>query len=139
MGTDKELNEFMGIKRFAPYRSTGRWDNNRNERLQDFRKKLNDRNNARSGENEMLSEPSKKKRKGKKERMRLKVEGDQGGNAEATAADPDFQIGDQPKKRNLEVGEGDDQPVAEANGANKKRRKRKHHKEREGSVQLQDA
>ncbi|KAH9949270.1 KRI1-like family C-terminal-domain-containing protein [Amylocystis lapponica] len=63
MATDAELNSYIGIKKYAPYRREGKgkqWDNNRVSRLKELKTKLSERG---------LSEKVKK-RKGKKERMR---------------------------------------------------------------------
>lgn len=73
MATDAELNEYMGIKKFAPYRNKEeRYDSKRRERLRGLKQKLKER----SGTAVVASaeDSPAKKRKGKKERMRLKQE-----------------------------------------------------------------
>lgn len=72
MATDADLNQYVGVKRYAPYRKNGagKWDPKRGERLRELRDKLKERgvplqDGADAGE--------KKKRKGKKERMREKA------------------------------------------------------------------
>jgi len=66
---DKDLNEYVGIKKYAPYRKP-RWDSKRPERLKEFKQKMG----------EKLGQPGEdgdarpvKKRKGKKERQKLKA------------------------------------------------------------------
>jgi protein KRI1 len=92
LATDAELNEFVGMKQFAPYRRDGGtgWDGKRGEKLSELRKKLGERgvtvgggehhrgNTARGG----AVEGPMKKRMGKKERMKLKQQ--QGENGAAT-------------------------------------------------------
>ncbi|THH18677.1 hypothetical protein EW146_g2348 [Bondarzewia mesenterica] len=77
--SDKDLNEFMGIKKYAPYRKEkNRWDANRGERLKEFKQKIA----PRLGEGEVgaSGERKEKKRKGKKEREKEKAaKGDQNG------------------------------------------------------------
>ena len=79
LATDAELNEFMGIKRIAPYRKEGRWDVKRADRLKELKAKLRDRSWA-PGQTDLdgVDGSKLKKRKGKKERQRAKtlVEGE---------------------------------------------------------------
>jgi protein KRI1 len=70
MADDKDLNQYMGIKKYAPYRKSGTWDNQRPERLKDLKQKLGERI-SQSKENDDIR--SIKKRKGKKERQKLKA------------------------------------------------------------------
>ncbi|KZT64882.1 Krr1-domain-containing protein [Daedalea quercina L-15889] len=76
MATDAELNQFMGIKKYAPYRKEGKgrnWDGQRTARLQELRETLKDRGlEPAEGIGRERTEKSKK-RKGKKERMREKA------------------------------------------------------------------
>ena len=77
LATDAELNEYMGIKKYAPYRKS-QWENNRDEKLKDLKGKLKDRMHdfggsgaGGGGEGEAADGKRKtKKRKGKKERMK---------------------------------------------------------------------
>lgn len=92
LATDAELNEYMGLKKYAPYRKPGkdRWDikNKRREQLNELKRKIAER----SGQNPHLAMSQwteeqgevKKKRKGKKERMRVKA----GITEDATAIEP---------------------------------------------------
>ncbi|KAJ3810610.1 KRI1-like family C-terminal-domain-containing protein [Lentinula aff. lateritia] len=70
MATDAELNEYMGIKKFAPYRKAGKWDSNRGDRLKELRQKIGERG---YGGDMTQDDKPVKKRKGKKERMRMKA------------------------------------------------------------------
>ena len=79
LADDKDLNEYMGLKKFAPYRkdrSSG-WDSKRAERLQDFKEKQKMR--SRRWGNDVVNDirdsarKAAKKRKGKKERNKLKA------------------------------------------------------------------
>ncbi len=76
LADDKDLNEYVGLKKLAPYRKQGdTWDAKRGERLHEFKKKISGRasgvgidvNEGEHGKNKA------KKRKGKKERMREKA------------------------------------------------------------------
>ena len=87
LATDRELNEFMSIKRYAPYKNdTGKWDAKRHQKLKELKRMLVERRRnggwlvkdshdtdinggGRLGEGEQKS----KKRKGKKERLRAKT------------------------------------------------------------------
>ncbi|KAK0502995.1 KRI1-like family C-terminal-domain-containing protein [Armillaria luteobubalina] len=71
MATDAELNEYMGVKKYAPYRKDSVWDPKRGEKLKELKQKIT----ARSGDSATTLESEKpaKKRKGKKERMRSKL------------------------------------------------------------------
>ncbi|PCH35775.1 hypothetical protein WOLCODRAFT_126307 [Wolfiporia cocos MD-104 SS10] len=71
LSTDVELNSYMGIKKYAPYRRDSRrtWDATRAARLKDLKDKLRERGIAQ--EDPMAEKP--RKRKGKKERMKEKL------------------------------------------------------------------
>ena len=75
LADDKDLNEYVGLKKLAPYRKQrDTWDAKRGERLREFKIKLSGRA---SGAGVDVNEGGhlnngKKKRKGRKERMREK-------------------------------------------------------------------
>ncbi|KAG2133678.1 KRI1-like family C-terminal-domain-containing protein [Suillus bovinus] len=70
MATDKELNQYVSVKRYAPYRAE-KWDHNRGERLAEFRENLKERvGTTRTSHRSENSAP--KKRLGKKERQKAK-------------------------------------------------------------------
>jgi len=81
LATNKELNEFMSIKRYAPYKNDARkWDAQRHQKFKELKRKLVERSRNSgwlvkdshdSGINE--GERKSKKRKGKKERLRAKT------------------------------------------------------------------
>ncbi|KZS87753.1 Krr1-domain-containing protein [Sistotremastrum niveocremeum HHB9708] len=77
LASDKDLNEYMGLKKYAPYRKAGSkvWDKNRPAKLRDFKAKLNGRSwggQSSETQNDGVDE-TKKRRKGKKERERAKL------------------------------------------------------------------
>lgn len=76
LADDKDLNEYVGLKKLAPYRKQrDTWDAKRGERLREFKKKLSGRVGGVGvdvNEGEHLNNKAKK-RKGKKERMREKA------------------------------------------------------------------
>jgi len=69
MATDAELNSYMGVKKYAPYRADT-VDKGRGKRLWEFRETLKKR--TASGEATVEQGEVKRKRKGKKERARAK-------------------------------------------------------------------
>ncbi|KAG0708658.1 KRI1-like family C-terminal-domain-containing protein [Suillus ampliporus] len=71
MATDQELNEYVSVKRYAPYRAE-KWDHNRGERLKEFREKLKERVGA-TGTSHRGEDAAPKKRLGKKERQKMKA------------------------------------------------------------------
>ena len=76
MATDAELNSYMGIKKYAPYRKEGKgktWDRNRTARLAELKTKLKERGLGVDDVTRDGKEPSVKKRKGKKERQKEKA------------------------------------------------------------------
>ena len=79
LADDKDLNEYVGLKKLAPYRKQREtWDAKRGERLREFKKKVSGRleeTGANDATMEHLAdgEHKAKKRKGKKERMREKA------------------------------------------------------------------
>lgn len=74
MATDAELNQYVGVKRYAPYRKPGanKWDSQRNDRLRELRDKIKERGGPDVVQDGDV-DGEKKKRKGKKERMREKA------------------------------------------------------------------
>ena len=75
LADDKDLNEYVGLKKLAPYRKQrDTWDANRGERLREFKTKLSGRVSSAGVDVNEGEHSGKKKRKGKKERMREKAE-----------------------------------------------------------------
>ncbi|KAH8103625.1 KRI1-like family C-terminal-domain-containing protein [Cristinia sonorae] len=144
LAKDSELNQFMGLKQIAPYRDKKqeRWDRNRNAKVTDLKQQLDGRRwgDEVYGEHGIGSsaganrEDRPKKRKGKKERMKMKANvGDRvGGTAhddgqgEATVNDVEAS-GISGKKRKAEGDtkeEVDGGEVVSSEGPSKKRRRR---------------
>lgn len=79
LADDKDLNEYVGLKKLAPYRKQrDTWDAKRGERLREFKKKVSGRleetgTNESTMEHLVHGEHKAKKRKGKKERTREKA------------------------------------------------------------------
>lgn len=124
MATDKELNEYVSVKRYAPYRAE-KWDHHRGERLAEFREKLKERVGVTrtSHRNEDLTP---KKRLGKKERQKMK--------AAATGGEDEGRVGvvgveeasAKKQKMVLEEQEDDVGHRPAENEPSKKKRRRKH-------------
>jgi protein KRI1 len=81
MATDRELNEYVSIKRMAPYKNKAAWDKERVAKLKALKETINGRtwggvpveelSRNESGANGQDGKPAKK-RKGKKERLKAK-------------------------------------------------------------------
>ncbi|KAJ7188861.1 Krr1-domain-containing protein [Mycena filopes] len=89
LAKDSELNEYMSVKKYAPYRADNKagWDHTRVERLREFKGKVKERM---GGIGIHVEQPGrdgqvKKKRKGKKERMKEK--GVEGADADVDASE----------------------------------------------------
>ena len=120
MATDAELNSYMGIKRYAPYRKEGKgkqWDKTRISRLQELRGKLSERGVAHTSEHTAGERP--KKRKGKKERMRQRATVAMAGEGDADDDESEESVTKDTK--------ADPAPAMDLNGPPKKKRRR-HHK-----------
>jgi protein KRI1 len=120
VATDAELNEFMGVKKIAPYRKKeARWDGQRSERLKDLRTKIANRTGVSAEAMAGDARPAKK-RKGKKERMKMKLQlGEEEGDEEEGSA-PNAEAGS--RKRNLDEA---DIPEPEDGQERKKRRRKR--------------
>ncbi|KAI6115988.1 KRI1-like family C-terminal-domain-containing protein [Pisolithus sp. B1] len=144
LATDAELNSYVGLKKMAPYRRIGGsgkgkdWDSKRNERLKEFREKLQARigsgsqgnwypgcgaGGSKTGEG---AENGKKKRLGKKERAKLKAqEGDDRAAEHGETEQPRGEPMDQPSnKRKYEAQAS----ISEENKTPQKKRRRRHKK-----------
>lgn len=135
LATDAELNEYMGLKKYAPYRKdSSNWDKNRATRLGELKQKVGERGKALGAGadlSKVLPEKPAKKRKGKKERMREKVvaplevdleDGEDG----AVQADVDIVSTTSGSKRKVR----DEVPISEGatEGESSKRKRRRHKK-----------
>ena len=127
MATDQELNQYVSIRKYAPYRRDAQWDNSRNEKLRELKKQIAERMgragmDAGDGEADRHARGSKpaKKRKGRKERMKAKAAIE---NGEEDEAKPH---GKREREREDEGEEAVDGQGEE--GAHKKKRKRQHKK-----------
>ena len=132
MATDQELNEYMSVTKYAPYRKEARWDSKRVERLKEFKNKFSERM-AISGAGEVTAAgKSMKKRKGKKERSKLKAAVAEDVNIETKVLSPSAKSGsvtsDAPKRRRRYEDEDDlvwDVQEPETCGKKKRRRRKK--------------
>lgn len=116
LASDKELNEYMSIKRLAPYKNKQHWDKDRNTKLKELKQKLASRTWdgvpasewSSSGRQNRVEggEHKKKKRMGKKERKKLKAatavaEADASGHTEDYGPSKDVQATEEepPRKK----------------------------------------
>ena len=93
LADDKDLNEYMGIKKYAPYRQekgNPAWKKSNQEKLHALKEKLAERTGSRwpgaHKHNDNSEEQKPKKRMGKKERQRLKAAAE--GGEETKAEEP---------------------------------------------------
>ncbi|KIP08682.1 hypothetical protein PHLGIDRAFT_12467 [Phlebiopsis gigantea 11061_1 CR5-6] len=131
LATDAELNQYMGLSKYAPYRKDSKsWDSQRGVRLKELKQKIGERSQALgAGEDlaRVLPEKPAKKRKGKKERMREKatLEPEVGleevGEPEEETIQPQANGATKRKPSN-------EQPVAEGAAESSKRKRRRHKK-----------
>jgi protein KRI1 len=133
LADDKDLNEYVGLKKLAPYRKQrDTWDANRGERLREFKKKVSGRLEA-TGANDATMEDlvdgehKAKKRKGKKERTREKA----ARVAEGTEVvqEVETKTTDSPRKSNKRAEEqnedvGEDMGITASSEPVKKKRRR---------------
>ncbi|EJD40330.1 hypothetical protein AURDEDRAFT_153563 [Auricularia subglabra TFB-10046 SS5] len=107
MATDAELNSYVGVKRYAPYRKDRgkKWDAARGEKLRELREKIKERR-ARAGieEGDAGADEDagerKKKRKGKKERLKEKLAVEPGAGGAENSDEP------RKKKKKHKAGDG---------------------------------
>jgi protein KRI1 len=124
MATDAELNEYLSVKRYAPYRKEIRWDSTRNNRLAELKQKVAER--APSGWDASEERPAKK-RKGKKERQKMRIPKAPEGNAQADAT---VEGSDGPLREKRKRVDGDDgeEGVEASREVGKTGKKRRRHK-----------
>ncbi len=146
LATDAELNQYMGIKKYAPYRKDGNnWDQNRSTRLKELKTKLQERGvtSGVAGEASAGERPAKK-RKGKKERMKAKEavvqdgdeeDGDMGGGAAMEADRSRDESKSEETKRNRHQ-EPVEEEVGAGGGVENTTKKRRRHKKSGVSSQL---
>ncbi|KDR76334.1 hypothetical protein GALMADRAFT_247726 [Galerina marginata CBS 339.88] len=158
MATDQELNEYMSVKKYAPYRqekdNRSRYGKKTQEKLHEFKAKVGERVgtnlSVRPGGADAHQGEKVKKRKGKKERMKMKatVGGVEGEEVADVDLDETPQVANAKhgpelkklKKRKREPdddlvergdknGDGDNLDDGAGEGAAKKKRKRHRNKE----------
>ncbi len=138
MATDAELNSYMGIKKYAPYRKEGKgrtWDGQRGARLKELKDTLKERGAGGAKAVEQATDKTKK-RKGKKERMREKAaaaaEGEAGVGEEVETEGTDNVHKEKRRKRKLEEeaaeAEESEDAADGAGEASRKRKRRRHRK-----------
>jgi len=132
LADDKDLNEYVGLKKLAPYRKQrDTWDAKRAERLQEFKKNVSGRLEE-TGANDATMEhlvdgEHKAKRKGKKERMREKAA--QVAEGTEVVQEVETKSTDSPRKSNKRTKEksddvGEDMGITASSEPVKKKRRR---------------
>jgi protein KRI1 len=119
LATDKELNEYRSIKKYAPYRTRKtKWDPKKGEKLKELKKQVASRapHDWLPAEVARSRKQEGKKRIGKKERQRLKVGQIEGaakgesdeltGGKRARAETPDEEIPIQKKRKRRKKNKG---------------------------------
>ncbi|OAX42826.1 hypothetical protein K503DRAFT_766440 [Rhizopogon vinicolor AM-OR11-026] len=125
MATDQDLNQYVSVKRYAPYRAE-KWDHNRGERLKEFREKLKERVGD-TGTRHRNEDVAPKKRLGKKERQKRKAAAVEGGDVDEGNAGVEA-VGEASSKQRKIISEEPEDGVEQPgeNGLPKKKRRRKH-------------
>lgn len=128
--TDAELNQYLSVKKYAPYRKDNAWDKTRVDRLKELKQSVAERSQGMcgaTGANAVHENGERvKKRKGKKERQKMKVAGaGEGENIGAEALEgslePENGIPHLKRKRDTE----EEEPHEAAGTSKRKRRRRK--------------
>ncbi|KAJ6593337.1 KRI1-like family C-terminal-domain-containing protein [Mycena capillaripes] len=128
LAKDSELNEYMSVKKYAPYRADNKagWDHNRNDRLRELKGKVQERLGGQNVEEPGRDGQVKKKRKGKKERMKEKGPLDvEAASENAKVESEGVEDKDLKRKRGMEDAGGDAADAGEAQEGGKKKRRRK--------------
>jgi len=80
MATDVELNQYLSVKKYAPYRKDNNWDKTRGDRLKELKTNVAERSMRAygigmdgGGSNQGVNAERVKKRKGKKERLKMRA------------------------------------------------------------------
>ncbi|KAF5383395.1 hypothetical protein D9757_006159 [Collybiopsis confluens] len=130
MATDAELNEYMGIKKYAPYRKDGKWDSKRGDRLKDLKRKITERGHGGDGAATTQEDKPGKKRKGKKERMKMKMTAAYPSteNAENDSDGPEKATVDGNLKRKRSSGDDEVEQGSQNESGTQKKRRRRHTK-----------
>lgn len=141
MATDVELNEYMSVKKYAPYRKEAKWDSTRNDRLRELKTKVKERSGSfggfrESGAGQVAGEAPVKKRKGKKERMKMK--GDAPGDIKSepdTKDEPEIKRGSSATKRKRDQEDTGEGAIKLEDGINEtgtgKKKRRRHGKKKD--------
>jgi protein KRI1 len=124
LAKDAELNEYMSVKKYAPYRADNKagWDKTRVDRLRELKGKVKERMGGLDMEPQDRDGQVKKRRKGKKERQKDKgidVDGAQPAEGEV-GEDAGLK-----RKRDAENEDAGDAAQASEGGKKKRRRKKK--------------
>lgn len=119
MADDGDLNQYMGIKKYAPYRKGANWDKQRPERLKELRGKLIT-NTRVTGDCEGGT-VQVRKRKGKKERQKVKAA------AGVTGLETQevLEVGGTNKRKSEKSSEATQVEVEQSSSKKRKRRHRK--------------
>src|ERR1700722_18256271 len=77
MASDTELNQYLSVKKYAPYRKDKNWDKTRGDRLKELKQSVAKRSEGvygvDEGSNQGVNAERVKKRKGRKERLKIKA------------------------------------------------------------------
>ena len=145
MADDKDLNEYIGIKKYAPYRQekgNPAWKKSNQEKLHVLKEKLAERTGSRwtgaRNQNSNSEEQKPKKRMGKKERQRLKAAAEGGEEQEANVEEPRSS-----GKRKRDVPDGptvDDQIAVDLSiDANTPKKKKRRQRKKGADTEVQDS
>jgi protein KRI1 len=128
MATDAELNQYLSVKKYAPYRKDNRWDQTRGDRLKELKQSVAERSHGAFGMDAGSSRDGEKpkKRMGKKERMKLKATGVEQfvTTAKSVVTPPGSP---NVKRKHEEIADVDEEQEGSGSGKRKRRRQKKTH------------
>ena len=133
LATDAELNQYVGLKKLAPYRKGApKWDRTRNERLKELKTSLQERKAVFGADDDASKAAPTKKRKGKKERLRAKAIAEPEGVEDVAVQEPEPSS----KKRKAEQDIGTPAHGTDGDSGPSKAKRRRHKKSGKSSVEI---
>jgi protein KRI1 len=131
MATDTELNQYLSVKKYAPYRKENNWDRGRVDRLKDLKQTVTERSHRMGmsgGGSYQDVDGERKKRKGKKERLKMKAVADgaveEGSNVHVEVDNGD-ELNGKRKRKHEKVEETETVQEGTVSGGKKRRRHKK--------------
>lgn len=127
------MNQYLSVKKYAPYRKDNNWDKTRGDRLKELKQSVAERSKgahgvgvgADSASGRDVNGERVKKRKGKKERMKMKAADDEGRDGEVSVAAIEDKDGSSRKRKHVSLDEADEEREGGSSEKKKRRRRKK--------------